>query len=151
MSEVALDSEAVSRFRTNYRGLFGAGISDALYESISEGCRFQGMEHWLPLFHDGMDTLFAFVPDAVVSLDYQAEESINARIDQIEEFYNARKEAEKDGLSEGGIIYHPVPAELMFLSKEEFERSDGRCLYDVFERSQKHVGSTRKRRQCACK
>lgn len=133
MSEVALDSEAVSRFRTNYRGLFGAGISDALYESISEGRRFQGMEHWLPLFHDGMDTLFAFVPDAVVSLDYQAEESINTRIEQIEEFYNARKEAEKDGLSEGGIIYHPVPAELMFLSKEEFERNlSGRAVYDLF-------------------
>lgn len=133
MSEVALDAEAVSRFRTNYRELFGAGISDALYESISEGRRFQGMEHWLPLFHDGTDTLFAFVPDAAVSLDYQAEESIDARLEQIEEFYNARKEAEKDGLSEGGIVYHPVPVERMFLSKDEFNRHLlSRGVYDLF-------------------
>ena len=133
VSEVALDAEAVSRFRTNYRELFGGGVNDALYESISEGRRFQGMEHWLPLFHEGTDTVFAFVPDAVVSSDYQAEEAADARFEQIQEFYDARKDAEKSGLSEGGIVYHPVPVERMFLTKDEFQRHLlSRAVYSLF-------------------
>lgn len=133
VSEVALDAEAVSRFRTNYRELFGPGSDDILYQSISEGRRFQGMEHWLALFHDGMDTLFAFVPEAVVSLDYQADEAARARFEQIEEFYQARKDAEKSGLSEGGMIYHPVPADRLFLDQAELDRLlAGRAVYRHF-------------------
>lgn len=133
MSEVALDAEAVSRFRTGYRELFGAGISDLLYESISEGRRFQGMEHWLPLFHDGMDTVFAFVPEAVVSMDYQTAETADARFGQILEYYEARVDAEKNSLSEGGIVYHPVPPVRLFLDKEEFQRHLAlRSAYELF-------------------
>lgn len=133
VSEVALDSEAISRFRTNYRELFGLGSDDILYESISEGRRFQGMEHWLPLFHDGMDTFFAFVPEAVISLDYQAEDAVQRRLEQIEEFYQARKEAEQNGLSDGGMIYHPVPVERFFLDQDEFNRLlAGRAVYSHF-------------------
>ena len=133
VSEVALDGEAVSRFRTNYREAFGSGVNDALYESISEGRRFSGMEHWLPLFHDGMDTLFAFLPDAVVSADYQVQEAVSSRLDQIDEFYQARLDAEKNGLSEGGFIYHPVAKEQMFLDAEELNRLlAGRAVYRHF-------------------
>lgn len=133
MSEVALDAEAISRFRTGYRELFGAGINDVLYESISEGRRFQGMEHWLPLFHDGMDTLFAYVPEAIISLDYQTEEGISSRYEQIEEYYQARVDAEKNGLSEGGIIYHPVPPNRLFLEQDEFSRNLlTRSVYEFF-------------------
>ena len=133
VSEVALDSEAVSRFRTNYREAFGSGVNDALYESISEGRRFAGMEHWLPLFHDGMDTLFAFLPDAVVSSDYQAQEAVSSRLEQIDEFFQARKDAEKNGLSEGGFIYHPVAKEQMFLDAAELDRLlASRAIYRHF-------------------
>ncbi len=133
VSEVVLDADAVSRFRTGYRELFGAGAKDILYESVSEHRRFQGMEHWLPLFHDGMDTLFAFIPDAVVSLDYQAEEAALGRFEQIGEFYQARKDGEKNGLTDGGMIYHPVPVERMFLDREELNRLlSGRALYCHF-------------------
>ena len=32
---------------------FGAAApDDLLYEAVSEGRRYPGMEHWLPLFHD---------------------------------------------------------------------------------------------------
>ena len=133
VSEVALDDESVSRFRTRYRELFGAGTNDILYESISEHRRFQGMEHWLPLFHDGMDTLFAFVPDAVVVWEYQADEAVKARLEQIDEFYNARLDAEKNGLSESGMIYHPVPVERMFVSADELQSLlRPRAVYRLF-------------------
>ena len=49
-SEVMLTEETISRFRQNYRAAFGAVTGDdPLYEAVSEGRRFAGMEHWLPL------------------------------------------------------------------------------------------------------
>ena len=35
---------------------------DPLYEAVSEGRRHPGMEHWLPLFHDRLETLFDYLP-----------------------------------------------------------------------------------------
>jgi transcription-repair coupling factor (superfamily II helicase) len=51
MSEVTLTPETISRFRTQYLASFGAATrDDALYLAVSEGRRYAGMEHWLPLF-----------------------------------------------------------------------------------------------------
>ena len=39
---------------------------DVLYEAVSEGRRHAGMEHWLPLFHQRLETLFDYLAgDAV--------------------------------------------------------------------------------------
>ncbi len=49
-NEVLLTPEAIGRFRTAYAAAFGGlDISDPLYESVTSGRRYQGMEHWLPL------------------------------------------------------------------------------------------------------
>ena len=51
VSEVILDEDSISRFRQNYRKEFGAANSnDTLYESVSAGSKYQGIEHWLPFF-----------------------------------------------------------------------------------------------------
>ena len=34
---------------------------DRLYEAVSEGRRYAGLEHWLPLFHEQLDTLFDYL------------------------------------------------------------------------------------------
>ena len=74
VSEALLDAEAISRFRTGYLNLFGAPGDDPLYATISEGARRQGMEQWLPLFYETLDTLFDYLPDqAQVFLDNQVE------------------------------------------------------------------------------
>lgn len=121
VGELTLDKDSVARFRTKYREKFGAGQQDALYEAVSQGMRFQGMEQWLPLFHERLDTLFDYLPDALVSADYQTAEMIDAREDQIDEYYLSRKEAESAGLAEGGFLYHPVDKDAMFLSRAEFD------------------------------
>ncbi len=60
-SEVVLNDETIARFRRNYRAAFGAVIgNDPLYEALSEGRRFAGMEHWLPFFYEKLETLFDF-------------------------------------------------------------------------------------------
>ncbi|SVB81292.1 uncharacterized protein METZ01_LOCUS234146, partial [marine metagenome] len=56
-SELLLDPMRISRFRENYRRLFGPVTThDPLYEAVSEGRQFDGMEHWLPLFYDSLSS-----------------------------------------------------------------------------------------------
>ena len=51
VSEVTLDAESVARFRTAWRELFSpAAATDPIYQAISDGRRYPGMEHWVPLF-----------------------------------------------------------------------------------------------------
>src|SRR5262245_54879712 len=53
VSEVAFGAAAEKRFRRGYVALFGAATSqDPLYEAVSAGQRYPGVEHWLPLFHE---------------------------------------------------------------------------------------------------
>src|SRR3546814_7991386 len=83
MSEAFLDKESIARFRSGYRESFGAVTEeDPLYEAVSAGRRQAGMEHWLPLFHAGMETLFDYLPNAIVTLDHQAEEARDTRLAQ---------------------------------------------------------------------
>jgi transcription-repair coupling factor (superfamily II helicase) len=62
MAEFQLTSDTIRRFRTGYVAAFGAASpDDVLYEAVSEGRRAPGMEHWLPLFHEHLDTLFNYL------------------------------------------------------------------------------------------
>src|SRR5262245_15211114 len=71
VSEVLLTEESIARFRGGYRELFGNVGDDALYESVSAGQRHVGMEHWLPLFHERLETLIDYCPEAIVTADHQ--------------------------------------------------------------------------------
>ncbi len=62
MSEAQLTTETIRRFRQGYAAEFGAPRrGDSLYEAVSEGRRAIGLEHWLPLFYERLDTLFDYV------------------------------------------------------------------------------------------
>ncbi len=62
MAEFQLTSDTIRLFRTGYVAAFGAAApDDVLYEAVSEGRRYAGMEHWLPLFHKSMATLFDYL------------------------------------------------------------------------------------------
>ncbi|MFT4792273.1 MAG: transcription-repair coupling factor (superfamily II helicase) [Paracoccaceae bacterium] len=119
VSEIILDDPSITRFRTAYRELFGAaGLDDPLYEAVSAGRKHQGAEHWAPLFHTHMETLFDFLPGAPVSLDHQIEEARAARWDMIRDHYEARREAmaDKKGTM-GAPVYKPIPPEMLYLDE----------------------------------
>ena len=124
VSEVPLTDDAISRFRSRYRVLFGSGgDDDPLYGAVTAGHRHIGMEHWLPLFHDGLEALLDYLPGAAVALDHQAEEARDARLDLIAEYYAARRTiaAGPQGTrAGGGAVYHPVPPESLFLDAGEW-------------------------------
>ncbi len=119
-NEVILTEETIGRFRQNYRAAFGAVTGgDALYEAISEGRRFPGMEHWLPLFHEGLETIFDYLPDAPVVIDHLVEEATAERLADITDHYDARREG-LDGLAAGGAPYKPVAPEALYLDEAEW-------------------------------
>ena len=118
VSEVPLDKEAIGRFRTAWRERFGATASaDALYLAVSEGRRHPGMEHWLPLFHDHLETLLDYLPDPSVSFDHQVDEVLSARLEMIADHYEARRAPPRDGETP----YRPLPPELLYLDRPGFE------------------------------
>ena len=114
VSEVPLDAESVSRFREGWRDLFGPGAAtDPLYQTVSEGRRYTGIEHWVPLFHDRMDTLLDYLPGASVSLDHQAEEVLEARLEMIADHAEARQVPPRDG----EVPYRPMPPGRLYLDR----------------------------------
>ena len=120
VSEIRLDERAVARFRAGYRELFGAMTAeDPLYEAVSAGRRHGGMEHWLALFHDRLETVLDYLPGAAVSLDPLAEEARDARLAAIADFYAARREPPAGAME---TIYRPVPPERLYLDAGEWER-----------------------------
>ena len=86
-SEAPLNPAAISLFRAGYVAAFGPASDDPLYESVSAGRKAQGMEHWLPLFYDGLDSLFDYLPRSLVMLGHQVEEAKAARLELISDCY----------------------------------------------------------------
>jgi transcription-repair coupling factor (superfamily II helicase) len=121
VSEIVLDEPVISRFRSGYRALFGAPArDDHLYEAVSAGRRHMGMEHWLALFHEKLETVLDYLPGAAVVLDHQAEEARDARLELIAEYYEARTNIAGAGLAVGST-YNPVPPDRLYLDRQAWE------------------------------
>ncbi len=128
MAEFQLTSDTIRLFRTGYVAAFGAASpDDVLYEAVSEDRRYPGMEHWLPLFHKQMGTLFDYVEESPIALEPLAEGAAHERLAQIADYYSARKEAiDQPG---GGALYKPLPPERLYLGETEWrERLDNAAL-----------------------
>ncbi len=125
MGEFHLTTETIKRFRQGYIAAFGApSRDDALYEAISEGRRFPGMEHWMPLFHDRLDTLLDYVPGATLMLDPQVDEAVHERLVVIHDYHDARRSALQTGNMAGslggGVPYKPLDPAFLYASEIEW-------------------------------
>ncbi len=121
VSEVILDEAAITRFRQNYRIEFGAaGTDDPLYEAVSAGRKHQGVEHWLPFFHEKLETLFDYLPKASIVLDDQITPARVARWESVADQYGTRRHALEQKMR-GDSVYKPVPAELLYLDDAAWE------------------------------
>jgi transcription-repair coupling factor (superfamily II helicase) len=119
VSEMGLTAESIARFRQGYVAEFGAAApDDLLYHAVSEGRRYVGVEHWLPLFADGLETLFDHLPDMPVALDHLVDEAVGERLDQIKDHYQARRQAMEAGDAGGGAPYKPLPPDRLYLDRQ---------------------------------
>ncbi|MBI1205321.1 MAG: transcription-repair coupling factor [Rhodopseudomonas sp.] len=125
VAEFQLITETIRKFRTGYVAQFGAATpDDLLYEAVSEGRRYPGMEHWLPLFHDKLDTLFDYLPGTPVVLESLADDAVQERFTQINDYYEARQEALKDGVQPA---YKPMPPARLYITQVEWQKRLGDC------------------------
>jgi transcription-repair coupling factor (superfamily II helicase) len=119
VSEVQLTTDTIRRFRQGYIAAFGAAQrGDMLYEAVSEGRRFPGMEHWLPLFHERVGTLFDYAGPAVWLLDAQTDDAVGERLSEVAEYHQARKDAL--AANSGGTLYNPLPPQSLYLAPDEW-------------------------------
>jgi transcription-repair coupling factor (superfamily II helicase) len=127
VSEFQLVTETIRRFRTGYVAEFGAGSpDDLLYEAVSEGRRYPGMEHWLPLFHGTLETIFDYLPGTAFAVEHLAEDAAHERLTQIADYYDARRDALKQGVAPP---YKPLPPERLYLGEAEWkERLEASAL-----------------------
>ncbi|MEP9357217.1 transcription-repair coupling factor [Sphingomonas sp. KR3-1] len=119
-SEALLDEDSVKRFRTRYREKFGAtATGDPLYQAISDGRRLAGMEHWLPLFEDRLETLFEHLPDdAILIRDAGDAGAAEARFEAIADYQSNRVRAQ----SADPGSYRPLAADALYLTASEWEK-----------------------------
>jgi transcription-repair coupling factor (superfamily II helicase) len=122
VSETLLDDAAIARFRSGYLAAFGAPGDDPLYATVSEGGRRAGMEHWLPLFYERLESLLDYLPPGVlIGVDHQAREARDERAGVVADAFEAREQTERK------THYRALPPERLYLTSEEWDRSmDGR-------------------------
>jgi transcription-repair coupling factor (superfamily II helicase) len=114
VSEIALDDASITRFRSEWRDLFGPdAASDPIYQSISAGRRYPGMEHWAPMFHPAMETLLDYLPNPTLSFDHNADGAIDARLEMIADHFEARKAVPRDN----EVPYRPLPPARLYLNR----------------------------------
>ncbi|MAS88022.1 MAG: transcription-repair coupling factor [Micavibrio sp.] len=148
VTEYLLTPETIEKFRSQYREAFGSlGVNDPLYEAVSEGRRYNGVEHWLPLFYDEMATLFDYLNEPFVTEDYQADVSREERLSQVKDFYDARmsmiqahkaKQKKSKDVSLSGAVYNPIQWERLFVPKlghdvlgfVPFQGAEGQMIFD---------------------
>ncbi|MFP4314304.1 MAG: transcription-repair coupling factor [Alphaproteobacteria bacterium] len=131
VTEFFLDKDSISRFRKGYLEAFGVvRQNDPLYESVSAGRRYNGMEHWLPLFYDHLDTIFDYAPGARITFDHHGPEAQSERTDQIRDFYEARRTMRQAALSGNkkeksvsmsGAVYNPLPPDTLYVDEHHWD------------------------------
>lgn len=61
--EFPLNKSAITQFRENWRLAFNVNVNDCpLYQQVSKGIAANGIENYLPLFFDQLNTLFDYLP-----------------------------------------------------------------------------------------
>ena len=119
-SEALLDEDTIKRFRTRYREKFGAtATGDPLYQAISDGRRLAGMEHWLPLFEERLETLFEHLPEnAVIVRDAGDAGAAENRFEAIADYQANRVRAQ----STDAGSYRPLGTDQLYLLPAEWEK-----------------------------
>lgn len=123
-SEVLLDESSIARFRAGYRTAFGAVTDDdPLYEAVSAGRKHLGMEHWLPLFYERLETLFDYTAHCSLILDNQAEDAVAARLATVKDYFEAREIARKGTGAKSALgtsQYKPLAPSALYLDEADW-------------------------------
>ncbi len=119
VSEILFSDAVLAGFRERYLAMFGPPAGDPMFEAARASIRRQGLEHWLPLFHEALHTLFDYLPaDALVALAPLAMEAARERLTQAGDYFSARVEAA--GSAGAARVLAP---EALYLTADELEQT----------------------------
>jgi transcription-repair coupling factor (superfamily II helicase) len=104
-SELLLNDKSINLFRKKFRELFPNYRLSQIYHSFSEGILAPGGEQFSPLFNDKMDTLFSFLHNTKIIATPQFNSLLDLRIENINDFYNARKDLNENYYLEPSQLY----------------------------------------------
>ena len=121
MSEVLLNGNTVKTFRGKYREAFGAAFKDdEIYEAVSNGKKYLGMENWLPFFYEeALPSLFDYLPNAALIRGHNVDEAARSKAESIADYYHARLEALQVKSAAEIDAYRPVRPELLYLTDKQ--------------------------------
>ncbi len=125
--EFPLDEAGITGFRRRFRQRFEVDPTACpLYQDVSEGIASPGIEYYLPLFFDHLDSLFDYLPQKTQwLLEQSAVEAVDDFLEQVEQRHESRRHN----------IEQPLlpPAEI-FLEQAEFAERIGRQAVTRFNR-----------------
>ncbi len=118
-NEYLLNEKNIENFRKKFRTINGSEcIRSELYEKISSGIKFQGIEHFLPLMHENsLNSIFDFLNDdkeLIILFAKNFSNIIDQRFDEIQNFYNERKVEKSDNST--------IKVDDLYLSKKNLDK-----------------------------
>ena len=117
--EFPFNDEAISKFRQQFRQEFeGNPNNSSIYKDISAGLCPAGIEYYLPLFFEQLDTLFNYLPDSTTVI---TTDSVDVSMDEFNELYQGRYEQHR--YNQERPILEP---EQLFLSANEIKETFSR-------------------------
>ena len=133
VSEVLLDDASIERFRVGYLQQFGAATGDPLFESVTAGRPYPGMEHWLPLFHERLVPITDYLDaKCVIGFDHLSGAALESRHETIGEHYAARRQPPEAARAMGAAPYRPLAPDQLYLSEHALAGLlDGRERFDL--------------------
>ena len=113
--EFPLDESGITTFRQNFRERFDIDPNTCpVYSDVSEGIASPGVEYYLPLFFDGLVSLFDYLPkDCQFMLDQSALEHADEFRQHVEDRYESRRYNLERPL---------LPPDELYLEKAQFEQ-----------------------------
>lgn len=122
MAEVNLNARSINNFKNNYRTKFGVPQEDLMYNAVSEGRHYAGIEHFMSLFYDDpLSDLFTYFSNPQISYSGKVLDEKNNRLKTIEEYYKARIDSLSESKSSGSV-YNPLAPEELYLNEAEFKK-----------------------------
>ncbi len=122
VSEIFFTDDALALFRRGFLENFGPPGGEPMYEAARARIRRQGVEHWLPLFHEHMETVFDYLgPDVLIGLEGAAEAAAAERLALAQDYFDNRMHAAGGDAQDAKVL----PPDQLYMTEEELAEAFG--------------------------
>lgn len=134
VEEILFSQEYYHNFRQSYRLHTGTtGEQDMFYQSLSEGHRHPGYEHWMPLFYTKCQTILDYLPEnQIIIYSESCAAAFETHHDLVNDNHYARKQAynayqreiqkkpKRGSITQHNAILKPLPPHMLYLDTEKW-------------------------------